>query len=259
MNDNSFSGFTAESFDFFRSLARNNHKSWFDENRERYDRHVVGVFRGLLRSLDTIVLALNPHFEVGGKTNGNFSRINRDIRFSKDKTPYALNYYLYIYDGRQTRQATGRLYVGLNADCVTVGFATYAAWQAGESSSLQSVFRRRFVSHRAIFDDLLDRVVRRGRYQTYWHRNEKIDPKKGGAKKAEWVQHPGLPRQNEEWLTLQAWIVRKVFEPNARGIGTPAFARKVESIFRDLYPLYLFTTSARSWLGEVRKSLGPES
>ena len=259
MSNDIFPGFTTESFAFFRSLARNNHKEWFEENRERYDRHVVGVFRGLLRSLAPTLLALNPHFEVGGKTNGNFSRINRDIRFSKDKTPYALNYYLYVYDGRQARQSNGRLYVGLNPDCVTVGFATYAAWKAGESSPLENVFRRRFVSHRAIFDDLLDRVVRHGRYETYWHRNEKIASKKGETKKMEWAQHPGLPRRSEDWLTLQAWIVRRVFEPNARGVGTPAFASKVEAIFRELYPLYLYTTSARSWLGEVKASLKPVS
>src|SRR5207253_108904 len=118
----SFVGFTSDSFEFFRELAQNNNKAWFDQNRERYDRHVVGAFRGLLETLEPFLLKLNPHFETSGKTNGNFSRINRDIRFSKDKSPYKPNYYLYVFDGRHDRGHAGRLYVGLSADCLTVGF-----------------------------------------------------------------------------------------------------------------------------------------
>ena len=87
-----FGGFSAESFKFFRELAANNHKAWFDQNRDRYENYVTGTFRGLLDVLAPASLKLNPHFEVGGKTNGSFSRINRDIRFSKDKK-YLVRFY----------------------------------------------------------------------------------------------------------------------------------------------------------------------
>ena len=90
-----------------KNSRRNNQKAWFDANRARYDQHVVGAFRGLLEALSPALLKLNPHFEVGGKTNGNFSRINRDIRFSKDKCPYKSNYYLYVYDNRHDRGHAG--------------------------------------------------------------------------------------------------------------------------------------------------------
>src|SRR6266702_6711911 len=121
--EQSFPGFTSESFAFFRELAQNNNKPWFDQNRERYERHVQGAFRGLLASLEPFLLKLNPRFETGGKTNGNFSRINRDIRFSKDKSPYKPNYYLYIFHSSREPQSDERLYVGLSAECLSVGFA----------------------------------------------------------------------------------------------------------------------------------------
>ncbi len=243
--DNSFNGFTAESFDFFRELAPNNHKSWFDQNRERYERFVQGTFRALLRTLEPFLLKLNPHFETSGKTNGNFSRINRDIRFSKDKSPYKPNFYLYVFDGRRDRGHAGRLYVGLNADCVTVGFSIYATGDKGPKGALESVFRKRLATHRDVFERLLEESVRAGRYETYWHREEKGD----------WPQHPGLPRREEDWQTFQAWIVRKVFTPSARGLSTPAFARRVERIFRDLYPLYVFTSvSSPRWQAELKKA-----
>jgi len=236
-------GFTAESFGFFRDLAQNNNKPWFDQNRPRYEEHVVGAFRGLLRSMAPSLLELNPHFETGGKTNGNFSRINRDIRFSKDKSPYKPNFYLYVYDGRHERGYAGRLYVGLNAECVTVGFSIYAGDKKSKGA-LETVFRPRQRTHGELFRRLLDDIVRKKRYETYWHRTEKSD----------WVQHPGLPRRDEDWQTLQAWIVRKVFLPNARGLATPNFARQVEGIFRELYPFYVFSSvGSPQWKSEIGK------
>lgn len=227
----SFWGFSGESFDFFRELAENNNKAWFDQNRHRYEKLVTGTFRGLLQALEPSLLNLNPHFEVSGKTNANFSRINRDIRFSEDKRPYKSNYYLYVFDSRRTRDADGRLYVGLSADCVTVGFAIYATWKKGATGALETVFRPRYEKERARFLRLAE-TARRKRYETYWHRQEK----------GEWTLHPGLPKKDDDWLTLQAWIVRKVFEPGARGLDSPAFAGKVAKILGELYPFYAFTS-----------------
>ncbi len=230
-----FSGFSDESFKFFRELARNNNKAWFDQNRDRYETSVTGAFRSLLHTVEPVLLSLNPHFEIGGKTNANFSRINRDIRFSKDKSPYKSNYYLFVYDSRRSRETDGRFYVGLSADCVTVGFAIYATWKKGADGALETVFRPRFQKERARFLRLVA-GVRRRQYETYWHRMEK----------GEWVLHPGLPKKDEDWLTAQAWIVRRVFEPGARGLSSPAFAKQIVRIFVDLYPLYMFTADSSS-------------
>ena len=237
---NSFSGFKPDSFDFFQELSQHNNKAWFDQNRARYEEHVTGAFRGLLETLTPFVLTLNTHFEVSGRTNGNFSRINRDIRFSKDKSPYKSNYYLYVYDRRHERDHAGRLYVGLSADCVTAGFSIYDTWR-GPKGALQTVFRKRVAKESDSFDRLVERTVRGKHYQTYWHRQEDGD----------WAQHPGLPRRDEDWQTLQAWIVRKVFLPNSRALGGPSFARDVQRIFEDLYPLYLFTSEPGArWRGK---------
>jgi uncharacterized protein (TIGR02453 family) len=247
-----FAGFTQDSFAFFRDLAVNNNTAWFKDNRERYDRYILGAFRGLLQTIEPFLLDLNPDFETAGKTNRNFSRINRDIRFSKDKSPYKSNYYLYVFDARHDRGHAGRLYLGLTAECVTVGFSIYGGAAVSRRSSekseptdaLATIFRKRIVAHRKTFDRLLQEVVRKGRYETYWHREEKKD----------WAQYPGLPKRDEDWQTLQAWIVRKVFLPTSRGVQTPAFARQVEKIFADLYPFYAFTSVAGPhWQREIKR------
>ena len=85
------------------------------------------------------------------------------------------------------------------------------------------------------------------RYETYWHRDEK----------GEWLQHPGLPRRPEDWQTLHAWVVRKVFLPTSRHIGAAGFAQIVERLFTELYPLYVFTSIITpDWQAQLRKRLG---
>jgi uncharacterized protein (DUF2461 family) len=181
-----------------------------------------------------LLLELNSDFEIAGKTNRNFSRINRDIRFSKDKSPYKSNYYLYVFDRERKRDSQGRLYVGLSAECVTVGFSIYATWGRGPKGALETVFRPRVQKEGHLFRRLFKNVFRKKRYETYWHRQEK----------GEWLTHPGLPKRGEDWLTLQAWIVRKVFEPDAPRLRAPLFAREVTKIFAEMYPLYVFTSVA---------------
>jgi uncharacterized protein (TIGR02453 family) len=240
--EDTFAGFPPESFDFFRELALNNNKAWFDRNRERYERYVTGAFRSLLRTLEPFLLNVNPQLEISGKTNRNFSRINRDIRFSRDKTPYKSNYYLYVFDRRRERSDAGRLYVGLSAECVTAGFSIYAAGRRESKGALESVFRKRLVTHRKLFDRLVEKSVRARRYETYWHRQEKGD----------WVLHPGLPRRDEDWQTLHAWIVRKVFPAESSAPGRAAFAGRIRGIFAELYPLYVFTSLGGSrWQAEL--------
>ena len=86
--------FTKEIFQFFRELGRHNKKVWMDANRERYQETVVLPFRRLCEELSPAVLKLNPRFDAMGRRGANFSRINRDIRFAKDKTPYRTQMYL---------------------------------------------------------------------------------------------------------------------------------------------------------------------
>src|SRR6476661_410000 len=111
--------FTRETFRFFRDLARNNRKVWMDANRERYQEFVVKPFRRFLEELSPAVLRLDSRFDTAGRTGANFSRINRDIRFAKDKTPYRAQMYLKVsapFSGE-----TGQLYAGISADAVTAG------------------------------------------------------------------------------------------------------------------------------------------
>lgn len=78
--------FTKESATFWRGLAKNNTKEWFDEHRKDYETHLKAPYHQLAEALVEQVREVEPEYEVSAKQAK--YRINRDIRFSKDKTPY---------------------------------------------------------------------------------------------------------------------------------------------------------------------------
>ena len=125
--------FLKETFQFFRELHRNNRKVWMDENRERYKECVVQPFRRFLEDLSPQVLRLDSEFDVRGTTGASFSRINRDIRFAKDKTPYKPQMYLKFQRPSPGHRETGQLYIGLSVAAVTAGFRIYSGGKRKES------------------------------------------------------------------------------------------------------------------------------
>lgn len=81
--------FTADFIDFFKELAANNHKDWMDENRKRYATSVKKPFENFVEALQQEVSEFDEPILI--KPGKAIFRINRDIRFSKDKTPYKTN------------------------------------------------------------------------------------------------------------------------------------------------------------------------
>ena len=80
---------TPELFDFLRKLKVNNDREWFKENRVRYQTYVQEPLLQFIREFDFRLRAISPQFLADARKNGgSLFRIYRDIRFSKDKSPY---------------------------------------------------------------------------------------------------------------------------------------------------------------------------
>ena len=78
--------FTKEYIQFFKELEKNNSKDWFDKNRKRYEKEVREPWKVFI---DDLIKAYEKNYGPVPLTSKEaVTRINRDIRFSKDKTPY---------------------------------------------------------------------------------------------------------------------------------------------------------------------------
>ena len=78
--------FTPELFKFLDGLAKNNNKEWFEKNRSTYENEVKKPFRKLVEDLTEKLSKDLP--ELNRDAGKAIFRINRDIRFAKDKSPY---------------------------------------------------------------------------------------------------------------------------------------------------------------------------
>jgi uncharacterized protein (TIGR02453 family) len=91
----SFRGFRPEALAYLRGLKKNNRREWFEVRREEFVRDVSDPMKALIEELDVRFAKLAPEF-VGDPKRSMF-RIYRDVRFSKDKSPYKSHAALWIY------------------------------------------------------------------------------------------------------------------------------------------------------------------
>ena len=77
--------FTQATFDFLRDLRRNNSKEWFENNRRRWEEDAKAPLMKFVKDFQPKLQAISPHFTADERS---VFRIYRDVRFSKDKSPY---------------------------------------------------------------------------------------------------------------------------------------------------------------------------
>src|ERR1700730_5345260 len=218
--------FTQETFRFFRDLARHNQKTWMDANRERYQDCVVRPFRRLLEVTAPALLALDSRIDTAARGGRNISRINRDIRFAKDKTPYKTQMYLKFCAPFPGDGETGELYAGVSAKSVTAGFRIYAGSKYKDSALAQIAHPRSLAE-----PGWAARQNKRlsGRYESYWY----------AVEKGEWKEQSGWPTTAEDWKRLRAWVVRRKLPVTAA--TRASFCSELGKILRALCSLLRFT------------------
>ena len=81
-----FPGYPKRGITFLRQLGKNNNRPWFQEHKRTYEQDVKAPTAALVDALNGKLESFAPDYVVDPK-KATF-RINRDIRFSKDKSPY---------------------------------------------------------------------------------------------------------------------------------------------------------------------------
>ncbi|HJX07204.1 MAG TPA: DUF2461 domain-containing protein [Actinomycetota bacterium] len=83
-----FTGFGDGTFRFLRDLERHNDKAWFQDHRSVYEEEVLEPGMAFIEAIGPVLAKFSPRVRAEPKVGGSMMRINRDIRFSKDKRPY---------------------------------------------------------------------------------------------------------------------------------------------------------------------------
>jgi len=139
-----FKGFPAEGVAFLRALKKNNNREWFTPKLEQYKQLVREPMLELVHSLHIEMLRFAPAYV--GEPSKCVYRVYRDIRFSKNKTPYKTSTEALFWHNRLDKNSGGGFYLSISPEQVAIGGGLYMA----EPAALLAV-RQQIASHTPAF------------------------------------------------------------------------------------------------------------
>lgn len=215
-------GISSESLQFLRDLKQNNNKEWFEANRKIYERAKEEQLTLARQLIDAIQAWDEPVGQMNPKKC--IFRINRDIRFSKDKSPYKTNFGMY-FSGHPDKPVAG-YYLHIEPGRSFVGGGLYMP----DTKSLKAI-RQEIDYNLNEFEDIVNADSFRGTFGALSGSRLQRPPKDYPA------DHQGI-----EWLKYKDYIASE--ELTDAEVLKPTFAKTCINAFRRLYPLNQFINRA---------------
>ena len=186
----SFKGFPPETFAFLNGVHAHNEKAWFDANRDLYEAGYVAPARAFVEEMGPRLKTIAPAIQYEAKVNGSMSRINRDIRFSKDKRPYKEHLGLWFWHGDKRQWDVPGFWFELTPQHLQLGAGIYMLQGEALDAYRQSVIHPR--SGKALLAAVAA-VERSGKYEI-GGRTRKLMPRgfEADPDRADYLLYEGL-------------------------------------------------------------------
>ena len=146
-----FTGFTDETIQFFLDLKFHNNTPYFHENHHRYVETVQTPFYEMISDLGEDMRKIDPLMEI--RPYKCLSRIHRDTRFSRDKSPYRDHLWFLFRRAAEPRDKSLNYFFEFGPDRLNWGMGLW-----GENRELMDLFRKRMRNNpsgiMALIDDM---------------------------------------------------------------------------------------------------------
>ena len=218
-----FNGFTPSSFEFMMAIGFNNNREFFHENHDWY---MDGVRRPLLElasELNDTIEAIDPELER--RPERMVSRINRDIRFSKDKSPYRDYMWIGIHKGENKGMLPG-FYFDMSANHIGWGMGF---WE--DNRELCNAHRRVMTNNPLEFEELIAPISERFGFSIRCYKH--------------FVLPDGIPAHMRDWYALRSFYTYREIPPSGIAMS-PQLAIEIKKDFFLLAPLYRYFDGLRS-------------
>jgi uncharacterized protein (TIGR02453 family) len=174
-----------EVFSFFKLLAQNNNRPWFHENKKSY----ANVRQNIIDFSNDMESRLNLTDSI---ELGKLFRINRDVRFSKDKSPYKSN--ISGYFKRLGEERRGSYYFSFQPGNTFIGGGFY-----GPNKEDTFRIRKEFE-----MDDTINAIIEASDFKKYF--GELIGEGVATAPRGFDKDHPNI-----HWIRKKQWYVLRKF------------------------------------------------
>jgi len=120
-----FKGFSDKTFQFFKDLENNNTREWFENNRSVFEEYVLNPAQEFVMEMGEWLKSLCPKIVAIPKTDKSIFRIYRDVRFSKDKTPYKTHLGIFLWEGPRKKLGNPGFYLQLDKSQILIAGGLY--------------------------------------------------------------------------------------------------------------------------------------
>jgi uncharacterized protein (TIGR02453 family) len=220
-----FEGFPKEGIRFLKGLKRNNNRSWFEKRKNEYEEYLRLPLQSFIFALQPYFASFAPEFDISPKRS--IFRIYRDIRFSKDKTPYKTHIAAhFVLRGKEKGFVGSGYYFHIEPGEVFAGGGIYMP----DADQLKKI-RKALATHA---DEFLSII------------NDPTFKKKFGKIEGDKLQR--IPKGYDEthpmaeWLKLKQFFVGKSMAESA--CYKAALVESIASLYEDADPLVKFLNRA---------------
>ena len=213
-----FKGFTDETFEFFMAIRFNNNRDFFHANHDWYVRAVRQPCLELAEDLGGFI---HEHFspEMDTRPNRVVSHINRDLRFSNDKSPYRDYMWLTFRKPSVIRSLELEVYFAIETDGASWGMGIY-----GENKPLMNGFRRKLRKDPTSFLRCLDNTDGLSQWINAYKRMQVPEE---------------IPAELENWYKARSFYLDTRFT-DFQVIKSAALTGEMEASLQKLTPLYRY-------------------
>lgn len=214
-----FAGFTDDTVRFLMDLRFHNYTDFFHDQHDRYVRDVQTPFYELIEDLAPTMLSIDPMMEI--RPWKCLSRIHRDTRFSKDKSPYRDHHWFLFRRAGEPREKSLFYFVEFGPERLDWGMGLW-----GENREVMDGFRKRIVANPDGISAMIENMNLPGRKLGL-----------GGTIFRRIDIPTGIPPKLERWYRSKEMYVGKV-SPDYRLAFSERLTQEIRKDFTALSPLY---------------------
>ena len=212
-----FQGFTNRTDEFFMAIRFNNNMQFFHENHDWYEEAVRGPLKALAADLAPAIALLDPRLER--RPERAVSRINRDIRFSNDKSPYRDYMWVAFHRPHEERSGMPGVYFDISAEGSSYGMGFY-----DDNRPLMNGLRRQLAADARPFLEAARPALREFELSARSYKRMKIPDT--------------VPDEARVWYTMRSFWISK--ELSRADISTPALVDEITRGIDLFTPLYRY-------------------
>ena len=212
---------------FLRELEGNNERAWFTEHKSEYQ-HAYGEMLDTVVQLLVAISGFDREIALSGlDPKSCIMRINRDIRFSKDKSPYKTNFFAFISKGGR-KGPFGGYYVHIEPGATFAGGGIYMP----EPAVLEQT-RREIASNFGEWQSIIAQKEFCSQFpEGVLPSGKLVRPPKGYD-----ATNPAV-----EYLKFKGYYTQRFFTDNE--VTDPGFVAELANTFRAVQPLVEFLNGA---------------